>query len=110
LRKNNLGFTRSKYSCFVITTKQKNLFKTNTRTKNILILNSNYYNLEKNSLLYRLFWQIGNFYNFNQSKKLIEILKEEKPTLVLTNNLMGIGWKTFKNNKKAKYQTSSHFT
>lgn len=84
---------------FVITTKPKNLFKTNTEPKTYY-LNSNYYNLEKKSLLYRLFWQIGNFYNFNQSKKLIEILKEERPTLVLTNNLMGIGWKTFKIIKK----------
>ncbi|HOZ53464.1 MAG TPA: glycosyltransferase [bacterium] len=86
-------------SIVIITTKPKDSFEINTETKTYY-LNSNYYNLEKKSLFYRLFWQIGNFFNFNQSDKLKEIIEKENPQTIITNNLMGIGWKTFKIIKK----------
>ncbi|MFA5644027.1 MAG: glycosyltransferase [Patescibacteria group bacterium] len=85
--------------CFIVTTKPKILTDTNQNPKTYY-LDSNYYNLGKKSLPYRFFWQIGNIFNFGQGKKLKKILQLEKPDLIISNNLMGIGLKTFQIIKK----------
>lgn len=86
-------------SCFVISTKPKDKAEIN-RNPLTYYLRSNYYNLSNKSFPYRLFWQIGNIFNFNQRKKLKNILLNEKPDLIITNNLMGIGLWTFRIIKK----------
>ena len=83
------------HSCFIITTKPKDKAEINHKPKTYY-LNSEYYNLGKKSLPYRFFWQIGNIFNFGKGKKLKKILQLEKPDLIISNNLMGVGLKTFK--------------
>lgn len=85
--------------CFVITTKPKNETKINKNPKTYY-LNSNYYNLGQKSILCRFFWQIENIFNFGRGRQLKKILETEKPDLIISNNLMGIGLKTFKIIKK----------
>ncbi|PKM91843.1 hypothetical protein CVU82_01390 [Candidatus Falkowbacteria bacterium HGW-Falkowbacteria-1] len=80
---------------FIVTTKPRNAKNVNEETKTYY-LNSNYYNLGKHSVVYRLFWQILNIFNLNQALKLKKILKTEKPDLVISNNLMGLSYLSFK--------------
>ncbi len=87
------------HSCFVISTKPKDKTEIN-KDPLTYYLPSSYYNLSTKSLPYRLLWQIANLFNFNQRKKLKNILLNEKPDLVITNNLMGIGLLTFRIIKK----------
>lgn len=89
------------HSCFIITTKPQELSEMNQNPKTYY-LNSNYYNLGQKNILYRFFWQINNFINFYQKKEIKKILINEKPDLILTHNLMGINWKTFKIIKRLK--------
>ncbi|MDD3778208.1 MAG: glycosyltransferase [Patescibacteria group bacterium] len=56
-----------------------------------LYIKSNYYNLYKKNIIYRLFWQISNIYSFKQFQEILHILNTEKPDLVITHNLMGLG-------------------
>jgi len=87
------------HSCFVISTKPKDKTEINNEPLTYY-LPSEYYNLSNKSLPYRLLWQIANLFNFNQGQKLKNILLSEKPDLVITNNLMGIGLQTFRIIKK----------
>lgn len=57
-------------------------------------LKSNYFNLPQKNIIYRLFWQISNIYSFRQYQEILNILKTEKPDLVITHNLMGLGLMT----------------
>ncbi len=82
------------HDCFIITTKPKTKKEENQDPKTYY-LNSNYYHLNKKPYLYRFFWQINNIFNFKNSAKLKKILEKEKPDLVVSNNLMGIGLKAF---------------
>lgn len=82
-------------SCFVITSKPKKFLEANQSPKTYY-LNSSYYNLNQKNIVYRFFWQIGNIFNFGQADKIKKILLSEKPDLVISHNLMGIGIKTFK--------------
>lgn len=101
--KNITELEKNGHSCFIITTKPKKSSEINHEPKTYY-LNSNYYNLVKKSLPYRFFWQIGNIFNFGKGNKLKKILQSEKPDLIITNNLMGIGFSTFKIIKKLKIE------
>jgi len=89
------------HDCFIITTKPKKETKINLSPKTYYLF-SNYYFLNKKNIVYRLFWQIANIFNFFQGQQLKKILLTEKPDLVITNNLMGIGMRSFKIIKKLK--------
>jgi len=60
----------------------------------IYYLNSEFYNLNKHSWLYRVFWQIGNISGFKKAGEIKKILELEKPDLIVTHNLMGLGFMT----------------
>lgn len=83
------------HSVFLITTKPANL--KNAQQKNIdhdlkiYYFVSNFYNLGHKRQLYRFFWQIANIFSIAQYFRLKKILKIEKPDLVITHNLMGLG-------------------
>lgn len=83
---------------FLITTKPKEAAMpvTGDDQKNLKIyyLNSVFYNLNKIPTAGRLFWQINNIFSFKKSRKIKKILTEEKPNLVITHNLMGLGFLT----------------
>lgn len=61
----------------------------------VYYLKSSYRKLEKYSLFFRLFWQIGNLFNLKKYFAIKKILKAEKPDLIITNNLMGLGMLNF---------------
>jgi len=61
------------------------------RQGNNYYLSSNYLSLAKKNLPYRLIWQINNLYNYSQCQKIKKIFRTERPDLVITNNLMGLG-------------------
>ena len=92
---------KNNHECFIITTKPKNEKNINKNPKTYYI-NSDYYFLNRRSTIYRFFWQLANIFNFNNSNKIKEILNKEKPDVIISNNLMGIGLKTFRIIKKRK--------
>lgn len=55
-------------------------------------LESSYYKLSDLNKLSRFFWHLGNFYNFKKIKIYKEILKKERPELLITHNLIGLGF------------------
>jgi glycosyltransferase involved in cell wall biosynthesis len=81
---------KKKHQVFVITTKSKNQKISDQETK-IFYLNSLYTNLSKINKLWRLFWHLWQF--LKPQTKIIKILKKEKPDLVISHNLLGIGWR-----------------
>ncbi len=54
-------------------------------------LNSHYFNLASHCFLWRLIWQFNNLFFLKTTYK--KILEKEKPDLVVTHNLMGIGFR-----------------
>jgi len=85
------------HEIFLITTKPK---KPNLNSSNnseladlkIFYLDSDYYNLANKSMLARFFWHLKNLYDFKKYNSFQEILNQEKPDLVITHNLMGLGF------------------
>jgi len=58
----------------------------------IYYINSEFYDLNKHSRLYRALWQINNILAFKKAKEIKKILELEKPDLIITHNLMGLGF------------------
>jgi len=54
-------------------------------------LSSDFYNLGRRLWLYRALWQIANIFSFRKCFAIRNILRREKPDLVVTHNLMGLG-------------------
>ena len=82
---------------FLITTKPreiKSLPDIDPTGLKIYYLDSDFYNLGGTSLPYRLFWQIGNIFSVAKYGQIKKILKQEKPDLAITHNLMGLGFLT----------------
>lgn len=57
-------------------------------------LDSAFYNLSLIPALLRLFWHIGNILSFKKYREIKKILKAEGPELIITHNLMGLGFLT----------------
>ncbi|MDP3899572.1 MAG: glycosyltransferase [bacterium] len=53
-----------------------------------------YFNLHKLPKILRLPWQLINIFNIQSYFKIKKILRREKPELVMTHNLMGVGFLT----------------
>jgi glycosyltransferase involved in cell wall biosynthesis len=87
------------HDVFVISTKAEN--KSQLEEKNAYYLKSNYSKLNQFSFVYRFFWQITNLVNIKKYQQINKIFKTEKPDLVITNNLMGLGLLTPKAIKKS---------
>lgn len=77
---------------FFVATKRKQQ-KPNINTKyKIYELNSLFPELYKHSYITRLLWQIINLINCHKYHQIKKILKQEKPDLVISHNLMGLGY------------------
>jgi glycosyltransferase involved in cell wall biosynthesis len=50
-----------------------------------------FFDLGKRSIVYRFFYHIFDSFNFLKAVKIWKILKQERPDLVITNNLKGLG-------------------
>lgn len=83
------GFLDSNHEVFIISTKPFNgkLIK----NEGVYYLNSLYYNLDKFPKVIRFFWHIFGIFNVQKYLQIRRILKKEKPELVVTNNLLGLG-------------------
>ncbi|MCX6794393.1 MAG: glycosyltransferase [Candidatus Falkowbacteria bacterium] len=79
---------------FMITTRPKSGRKVEIMNGDakIYYINSEFYNLNKRSRFYRALWQIGNIFSFRKAGEIKKILKLEKPDLIITHNLMGLGF------------------
>lgn len=55
---------------------------------------SSFYNLNMRPLASRWFWHLGNILSFSQTRQIKKILRLEKPDLIITHNLMGLGFLT----------------
>lgn len=82
------GLKKNGDEAFIITTKPADI----TSEADIYRIKSRYFDLGKMPESLRLFWQLFNVFNFINYFKVIKILKSEKPDLVITNNLMGLGF------------------
>jgi len=77
------------HTVFIISTRSP--LKKDHEESNVYYLKSSYSELSKWSYSKRLLWQIGNLVNLKKYYQITKILKKEKPELVITNNLMGLG-------------------
>lgn len=88
---------KSDHEVFIITTKPK---KTKLKSSDfqaagnpkIFYLESEFYNLNRHGLVYRVAWQVNNILSCRHAGTVKKILKTEKPDMIITHNLMGIGF------------------
>lgn len=87
-------YKKSGHDVFLITTKPAGAKADEATIKEIktYYINSNFYNLGKTSKLYRAFWQLTNLFSFSKYHQIKKILADEKPDLIITHNLMGLGF------------------
>lgn len=107
---------------FIITTepKKKSLIKSGAKSSDVLTkseaknnlkkyyLPSSYYNLNKIPKALRFFWHLNNFYNPKKEKEIERLLNSEKPDLIISHNLIGIGFFLTKIAEKLKIK-HQHF-
>jgi glycosyltransferase involved in cell wall biosynthesis len=77
------------HEVFIISTRPK--IKSISEEKNVYYLESSYSNLNQHSYIFRLAWQIINLINTKKYLAIKKILATEKPDLVISHNLMGLG-------------------
>lgn len=84
------------HKIFIITILPRGESATENREKIYYLrgLASSYTRLGRLPFFLRFIWQLANLFNLASSGKIIKILRQEKPDLVLTHNLMGIGFLT----------------
>ena len=75
------------HEVFVISTSPKESYQED----NNYYLESQYYNLNQLPVPFRLIWHINNLFNYRQKERIKKIIRKEKPDLVITHNLMGLG-------------------
>ncbi len=90
------------HEVFLISTRPKKQTPPEISDPFTYYLSSNYYNLSKKTVLYRFFWQIINLVNLKKYYQIKRILKKEKPELIISNNLMGLGLISSRLPKKLK--------
>lgn len=96
------------HTVFLITTKPPRTEKSIEKKFKIYYLNSRYYNLAKIPWFFRFFWHLSNLSAFKKGRLIKKILIQEKPDLVITHNLMGLGLNLPWIIKKAKIR-QEHF-
>ncbi len=83
------GLEQTGHEVIVIATKP---IGARCREKNVYYLNSFYYHLNKIPKPLRLLWHLGDLFDFVSYLKIKSILNKEKPAVVITNNLKGLGY------------------
>ena len=86
------GLKSAGHEVFIITTKPifRKIDKASNKIK-VYYINSFFYYLDKIPMILRLFWHISDMFNAGKYIKIKSILKKEKPDMVLTHNLKGLG-------------------
>lgn len=99
-------FHQAGHKTFIITTKpRKPNLAPPTNTK-IFYIASNFYNLHKIPAGLRLFWHLNNIFSFKKYYEILKILQTEKPDLIISHNLMGLG---FMAAQAIKYTNCAHY-
>ncbi len=83
---------KQNHEIFVITTAPKKLQKKEEHLKNIYYIKSCFLNLEQKYLISRLVCHIKNLFDIKKYYEIKKILKKEDPEIVITNNLIGLGF------------------
>jgi glycosyltransferase involved in cell wall biosynthesis len=86
---------RAGYEVFLITTKPAGYTPDSVSRRAaypVYYLESGYHDLDKHGGLFRLSWQIANIFSFKKYRQIKKILIAAKPDLVITHNLMGLGF------------------
>lgn len=78
------------HDIFLISTKP--FWKKEKSEKKIYYIHSFYYCLEKVPKIFRLFWHVYKMFDVYSLLRVYFILRQEKPDLVLTHNLLGISF------------------
>ncbi len=92
------GLLKAGHEIFIITTSPDNTSTKQTKQNNFAIyrfkpMNLFYYlKLDEKNILLKILWHFINIFNFSASSFVEKILKNEKPDIVMTHNLMGIGF------------------
>lgn len=66
-----------------------------------IYLPSNFYNLNQHSWFWRLAWHFTDTFSGRQAKQLSKIFQQEKPDLIISHNLMGLGLMSVRAIKKS---------
>ena len=88
------GLQEAGYEVFLITTKPITQKHKNTKTQKhrIYYIDTLYYNLNRMPKILRLFWHLCDMFDIGSYFKVKAILKKEKPDVVMTHNLKGVGY------------------
>ncbi len=81
------------HQVFVVTSKDQRQSIPDQSTEKVYYLNSLYSRLNRLPVLFRLIWHFSQFFKPLARSKIIKIIKQEKPDLVISHNLMGLGWR-----------------
>jgi len=89
---------RAGHEVFLITTKPAGYEISDTKPRQdaypIYYLKSEYRNLDKHGFIFRFSWQISNIFSFKKYRQIKKLLASLQPDLVITHNLMGLGFLT----------------
>lgn len=94
-------FSKQGHQVFVVTTKPP-FNKEKNQSFFVYYLRSWYYHLNKTPLFLRLVWHIWDIFNLKNYMLLKGILERERPDVVVTHNLKGIGMLSFRAIKKTR--------
>ncbi len=102
LKRMILELQNSGHEVFLISTKPASAIIDNNKQLKIYYLNSNFYKLDQFPVIFRFFWQLSNLLSCKKYYQIKKILSNQKPDLVITHNLMGLGFLTPRAIKKLK--------
>ena len=85
------GLKSAGHDVFLITTKMRRQ-TADGRRQNMYYINSIYYNLDKLPKFLRLFWHVLDMFDLGSYFQVKKILQKEKPDIVMTHNLKGVGY------------------
>jgi len=89
------GLQDQGHDVFVITTKPMHVHakcKMQNAKCKIYYINGLYFNLNSLPKIFRLFWHLGDMFDIGSYFKVKSILEKEKPDIVMTHNLKGVGY------------------
>ncbi len=84
--------TKPYFSKFPISQATQDLAKPDNFQFPIFYINSIFYNLSKTPEFIRIFWHIWDMFDLISYFRVKKILKKEKPDVVITHNLKGLGY------------------
>lgn len=85
-------FKAQGHEVFLLTTRPRGKEAPSEPGLKIYYFPSSFHNLGRRPIIGRLFWHLGDIFSFRSYRRAKKIFKQEKPDLVLTHNLTGLGF------------------